>query len=1130
MRITTLCFLISVFTRKLLAQSIEVGNKWINYDQTYYRIPIVQPGVYRLTTADLQQAGIPVSSVNPTTVQLFRRGVEHAIYVAGESDQQFDPDDYLEFIGERNDGRQDTLLYRPMQAQPHPYYSMYSDTAAYFLTWRLDGKPGKRMAVSTETNPTGLTPEPYHMAEELTVLTSELSINQANGGPSPFPSANELFFEEGEGYTGPMLHKDSLVSRTFQLHGWVRSAPEKPHLAVLLNGRDNTSHQVDLLPGKPSVGQKPLATAQFEWFNTARLSADIPPEAVSASNELLVSTQSRGPFETDRYSVSYYRLWYPQSFSLANRTQQTLHLLPNPKGRSYLELTDAPGNPLVYDLTDPVLPRRLKTVPDGAVLKLVVPDTETARHIGVSFGAQKPPRLERTVFRKIDPAKHNYLIVSHESLMQPVGEVADPVRAYAGYRASAAGGGYDTLVVTTKELLNQFSYGERTPLAIRRFADFMLTEKTGSADTTKYLLLIGRSNAYYPNRTSPDQYFRDLVPTIGNVPGSDLLLTAGLAGCPENVPALPTGRINTLNPAEILTYLEKVREFEQLPVNEPWRKNVLHLSGGHSSFELETFRRILEQVGKTARQQYVGAKITLKAKQTDEPVERIDISGLVNSGVALLTFFGHSSPVVTDLDFGYASNPTYGYHNQGRYPLMFFNGCGVGNIFFGATNNLATDWLLTPGKGAIAVLAHSGSGYSGPLETYTQQFYQTLFADSALLNKPIGLIQQETTRRVLEQYSSPYDLSNAHQMVLQGDPVLRLFPLQKPDFSLGSPGVFQAGPQKDSVRLAVVVANTGRFDPHQRVSLAVRQRLATGDAYSYGAKPPTAIAYRDTIYYAFRPDTVPVAGKPETPGRFEVVVDPENRIDESDETNNVLVFDLKPDANGYRVVLPDSGQRFPPDRLNPLLDVTFDGVFIRNQALVSPTPRIQITLQDEDRYRIRTDTVGMAVFLKKPCRACDWERVSLGGTDVRWKPAGPDNRFVITYHPNWLTDGLYALQVHAADLSGNRPGPQPYEIQFRVQTDDSLSGLRATPNPFSTHTRFRFAVTGKDAPGEGLIQIWNLKGQVVRTLRQAVRLGENTVFWEGTDQGGGPLPNGVYLIRLRLPDGRQRSGKAVLSR
>ncbi|RYF54356.1 MAG: hypothetical protein EOO39_39470, partial [Cytophagaceae bacterium] len=79
-----------LITHLATGQSLRAGNEWINYGQTYLKIPIVQPGLYRITPDDLQRAGWPVSTLNPTTVQLFHRGVEQAIYVAGEADNRFD--------------------------------------------------------------------------------------------------------------------------------------------------------------------------------------------------------------------------------------------------------------------------------------------------------------------------------------------------------------------------------------------------------------------------------------------------------------------------------------------------------------------------------------------------------------------------------------------------------------------------------------------------------------------------------------------------------------------------------------------------------------------------------------------------------------------------------------------------------------------------------------------------------------------------------------------------------------------------------------------------------------------------------------------------------------------------------
>ncbi|RRB00891.1 putative type IX secretion system sortase PorU2 [Larkinella rosea] len=1101
------------------AQRIRFGNEWINHAQTYYRIPVTERAVYRLTTVDLQKAGVPVASIDPTSLQLFRRGIEQAILVSGESDRKLDPTDFLEFVGEGNDGLQDTLLYRPMSAQPHPYYSMYSDTAAYFLTWRSDGKPGKRVVVSQEAKPDGAVPEPYHLAEQLVVLKTEMS-NNPDTGPVPAVTQYEVYFEEGEGWTGPMQQKSKPYSQLFTLPGWVTNTSEKPQLDLLLNGRDLFQHQVDVSVG---TSNRLVTTLKFNGFQLSRVTTPLQSSDFSVkddlSAELVLNTVSRGPFEFDRYSVSYVRIRYPQTISLKNGAQQILRLLPKSGGRSYLELPDAPTSTVVYDITEAGNPRLIAGMQEGSTRRLVVPNTTLSRQLLVTTAVVTPTRLERAVFRKLDPAKPNYLIVSHELLMKPVGQVADPVRAYAGYRASVKGGKYDTLVVSMKELFNQFSFGERTPLAIRRFADYMLTGGTG-----KFLFLIGRSSVYFPFRKNPNQYYLDLVPTIGNVPGSDVLLTAGLAGFPENVPAMATGRLNTLTAQDVVNYGNKVKEFENNLANVPWRKEVLHLSGGRSQSELAGFKAILNEAKGLVQQQYLGSEVTTRSKTTDEPVERIDISDKVNKGVSLITFFGHSSPTVADIDIGYVSDPVFGYRNKGRYPLMFFNGCGLGNIFYGG-NVLSTNWLLTPDKGAIAILAHCFEGFTAPLNTYIIDFYKTLFTDSTYFSKPIGVVHQETTRRVLATSKDPLQIGNANQMVLQGDPALRLFPLPKADFQLQSSGVSRTDNAADSVRLRVVVTNTGRFDVRERLSITVRKRLSDGKTNGYKTVLRPAVAFRDTVYYSFRPEL-----EPDGPTRHELILDADNQVDELDETNNLLVFTITKSADKYAIVFPDSSQRFPMDLFNPLLDVTFDGTRIADGALVSPNPIIQVVVQDEDVYRIRRDTLGIDLVLRKPCGPCGFERVVLGNSDVNWTPAAADNRFVLRYKPRNLADGTYTLRVQATDVSGNKAGVLPYEINFRVKTGDSMSVVRPVPNPFWAYTRFQFTLTGKQSPGEGQLIIRNLNGQLVRTLRQSLRIGENGFYWDGSDQGGVALPNGLYVFRLVRDNGQTLEGKVILNR
>ena len=153
----TVCLAILFSSIGLKAQTY--GNEWIDFSQKYYAIKIYQDGVYRIDSATLSNAGINLVGLDPRNFQLFGREREQAIFVNGESDGVFNGTDYIEFLGFKNDGWLDSLLYQNGTADMNDtYYSLYNDTATYFLTYNLSLKNpvtsahASREAVSSYTS------------------------------------------------------------------------------------------------------------------------------------------------------------------------------------------------------------------------------------------------------------------------------------------------------------------------------------------------------------------------------------------------------------------------------------------------------------------------------------------------------------------------------------------------------------------------------------------------------------------------------------------------------------------------------------------------------------------------------------------------------------------------------------------------------------------------------------------------------------------------------------------------------------------------------------------------------------------------------------------------------------------
>jgi hypothetical protein len=211
-----------------------------------------------------------------------------------------------------------------------------------------------------------------------------------------------------------------------------------------------------------------------------------------------------------------------------------------------------------------------------------------------------------------------------------------------------------------------------------------------------------------------------------------------------------------------------------------------------------------------------------------------------------------------------------------------------------------------------------------------------------------------------------------------------------------------------------------------------------------------------------------------------------------------------------------------PDSLNPLLDVTFDGVHIINRDVVSAKPDIIVKLKDEAKWMILDDTSLLKVEVKYPNG--DIRRFYFDHDTLDFTPAGqapnPDNTASINFNPYFFADGEYELMVTGRDRSNNTAGNVQYRVAFMVINKPMISNMLNYPNPFTTSTAFVFTITGSEVPQNIRIQIMTITGKIVRDITKdelgPLRIGRNiTEFkWDGTDQYGQKLANGIYLYRV----------------
>lgn len=877
----------------------QYSNGWINFSQPYFKVPVAKDGVYRLSYAALQAAGFPVDS-DPRFIQLFHRGKEQSIYIKGQGDAVFNASDYIEFYGQKNDGTLDSLLYNPSSLQPHKYYNLYSDTTAYFLTYNSSLSRGLRMDSVQLVNVNNLPPENFQYAQRLFVYHDEYS-----AGLTLADVTQATSFDQGEGWTGNAIAQGNQIDYTIDSVYQTVPGGGNPKLELLLVGRDAIPHAIQLYVGPTGASLRLLTSPSFSNFDTFLVNTDLTWSDVGADGKIVVRIVAQSQ-ATNRpqVSVSYVKLTFPQNFDFNGLKKKSMQMPLNAAGESYVVISNSPPNLQLWDISDLQSITRILSS-SGSTLNAIVPATAVTKTLWAS-SQFITPSITQVAFQQVDPGAVNYIIITNQALMKPGLGYANPVEAVAAYRASAAGGNYGTLVVTMDQLYNQFNYGETSPAAIYSFMKFMVLQ-----GSIRYLFLVGKGrdiNSYSLYRRQPPSSpeLPDLVPSAG-FPGGDIAYTAGLQGTIAE-PAVPTGRLTATTPAEVAAYLNKVKELEAQPL-QPWAKELLHLSGGggnhpEDAYEIIYFRRVVDGFKEIAEGPYLGGHVVTESKTTIN-LEQINVSTIVNQGVNLITFFGHSDSFGTDIDIGFVDDPALGYNNGGKYPVILINGCYAGTIF----SNEATfgeNWMLAAGKGSRNVIASTTLSYANLLQNYSDLFYEVGFGDSTFITRGIGDIQKEACRRFINNYSPTMeDVAQVQHMVLAGDPALKLFGTALPDYSVenGSLSLTSLNGTpvtslSDSFTIKIIVKNVAAYRP-EPMKIRVVRTYNDNTTQTYDSVF-SAVPYRDTLSFNIRKGTKDGFGN----NLFTVVIDPLNTIKEITKTNNTATLSAFIPSNGTLNLYP----------------------------------------------------------------------------------------------------------------------------------------------------------------------------------------------------------------------------------
>ena len=932
-------------------------NEWIDYSKTYYKFPVSDNKLCRISKSVLTAAGI--GNVPAEHFQLWRNGEEVSIYTT----QTIGPiamDGYIEFLGRRNDGKPDTELYDHPNNQANAEFSYFSDTSWYYLTINT-ASANKRILsapnnVATSTQPA----DSFYMHQYRNYFF--YSWNQGNGVfvtsvARPDRTFGEAFrsaaLNGGEGWCSQAFNTDFPYKFEVSNLQVFANGPAM-QAAISVSGNYQLSRNVTA-----NLNGQQVFKTLVRMFNMSRDTVNNLPASLIASDTLRVVFSSENPDYWDKSVANVFSLLYPRKFVFdGNQYFASIPLPPNANG-NHLRIKRFNGGllpPIFYDLTNNL--RYVGEQKEDSALVQLLPSTQ-AREIAVTnqtFHLLQITNLQRKSFVNFANASNqgNYLIVTNKMLRQPVGGV-DAIEAYQQYRSSASGGAYKAVIYEIDELAEQFAYGmQQHPLAIKNFVRFA---QQRFSVRPSFLVMIGKGTYYANLRFSasfPGKENISLLPTFG-LPASDNMLVSVSNLNPSLI--IPIGRISAVNSSEVLDYLQKVKDYEaikqnpsDLAQNGDWQKRIIHMIGGDDPYLADT---IIRNYITRYRREIEGPQISGRVstfRRVNNPnfaSEAKTMDELLDNGVGLMTYFGHSS--ATSIDFGLKRPEDYN-HKRGQYPIFVANGCLAGNIFdFNTTRisskniSLAENYLFAKNSGAIAVIANASLGQLNALDRYTFEWYKAI--SRTAYGKSLGEIHREAVFQAYNVFRDPNSEGQSigrfgvEQMLLHGDPAIVPYPFPKPDYAVTTEQIsitpVQPIGHTDSVWVTVKLSNIGRIQA-DTIPVKVKRKLPNGTEQ---------VLLQTQIINLYNNDSVRV--KMSFSQLFQkgensiiAIIDEAGTKDEMSKLNNTaqLVFQLEPNA-----IIP---------------------VFPYNYAIVN-TPAVLLKASTENTtakkmsYRLQVDTSAL---------------------------------------------------------------------------------------------------------------------------------------------------------------------------
>jgi hypothetical protein len=1106
-------------------------DEYFDTSTNWLKLTLDGRGIYRMGYEDLSTE-IDPSTVDPASIRIFTGpGLslpasvfdprpdwmeECDIRVVGEEDGVFDPGDEIIFYGVGTDGWSDELM---VDGGDEPYHeNRFAGTAVYWMTWESEGtpfseEPARMTGDDLQDVPDALPVDDfrarrhyeqnrydffgrgdnYHMFEmkksvpeswyshnalhhvvsdSSGVLRARVFGNSVNFIADPdhrvyfYLNGVEAFLGEWNGYSQLVFETGGLPIRDYR--------PDEP-------GDDYNTFEV-FVPREGSGYEDDNIV--IDWFDIEywrELWADEDPDDGESDDELAFGSSGRtGVLE---YSVGGFTEPDVSVYKILDR--YTVRLVPG------VTSAGVPGD-YTASFQDDV--------------------ADTVSYIALSSAGYRTPGISRDVRQDLRyDTDMSYVMIVYDGFYDEALRLGD-------YRRSAEGGGHDVRVVKVSDVYDEFSWGLLDPTAIRDYLKFL----NDNADVPpSHVLLIGDATTDYRHYQSTGiECFMPTWYTGGQEYWPTDVWFVGFDADVQYEPGMAIGRLSVRSSSELSTIIEKIRRYEQETVTGIWKNTVILVGDDewranqddpNPHFELEHTRQA-EQIAREVLPWPLDVKkIYLMEYEFDgawhKPRARADLVEAWSEGSLIMNYTGHGNELLMAHELVFSLDDIPRLRNLDRLPLFFAASCRLNKFDIPNSDSVGELLVKSSVGGSIASIGStrdSGAGYNSSLN---RGFLSKVFGEQREAPTTFADLGQAMQAGFVETATHYHIWLNNTKFSLIGDPALKLV-------SPSGFGSFEdGGPEQMRRRDTVSLSGTNAGATEAQSGIALVRVSDSADTSGY-TQPQSG----EHVDYWLPGETVFEGAAVVSGGTFSssLVV---SALAEEGPHARVRAYFYGEDADGSfsveDVALADSVE--VSDGLGPDISMLFEG----GGTAVLPGDQLEIRFYDESGINLVNRDQSDAILL-----AIDASPDSTDVTDDFSFDTGSFTEGAIDYVLPSLGLGNHSVSVAASDNMGNR---STATLLFEIvsSTDFTIRNVANFPNPFSgggegTRIMFQLPVSA-----EVSIDVFTVGGRRVRHMPGlSGQVGANEIYWDGLDQQGDELANGVYLFRIHAVSDEYRGDKA----